>query len=91
MLSTIVIVVHELGAEKIVGSGTMRVEAGIRDDKVSVDKPIIVRNEFAQAEHETTSVMLSSTVTVVQGLDVEKALEDVEQGVVSVKVSKIVV
>jgi hypothetical protein len=46
-------------------------------------------------EHETTSVMLSTTVTVVHKLDTENVgvvvVVSSEQGIVSVKVSSIVV
>ena len=86
-----VMVVQELDTEEVVGTGTVKVETGTRDDNVSVDRLIIVRNEFAQVRHGTVSVKLSTTVAVVHELEVDSASGDVENELVSVKVSKMVV
>lgn len=45
-LSTTVLVVQEADVEEAFGLGTVIVETGTRDDKVSVDRLMMVRNEF---------------------------------------------
>jgi hypothetical protein len=91
ILSTVVMVVQELDTEVVVGTDTVIVATGTRDDRVSVDRLIIVRNEFLQVEQDTVFVKLSTTVAVTHELDVESSSGDVEHELVSVKVSKMVV